>query len=153
MKRGQPLFGNNFQSRNCTGIWGMQPRRRNVHQPWETPLIWEEGEEQDPSLGAGDILQCSPSLLHNRPDIPSPRKQLRTKPLDHLESTFQAMGWMISQPSSVRCSGAVTMSPNIPKYHTTHILYSKRSPGTRPSYGAGKLPVLPQGEAQREIRC
>lgn len=55
-------------------------------------------------------------------------------------------------------------SHHVPKYSQAHTspyttgitlnsAKSKRSPGTRPSYGAGKLPVLPQGEAQREIRC
>lgn len=60
------------------------------------------------------------ALLHNTPDIPSPRKKLRTKPWGDVESTFQAMGWVISQLSSGTCSGTVTMSPNIPGHTTPH---------------------------------
>lgn len=70
--------------------------------------------------GWADILQSSPRELHNRPDIPSPRKELRTKPLDHLGSPFQAMAWIISEPSSVRSSGTVTVSPNIPGHTSPH---------------------------------
>lgn len=64
VQMGQALFGNNSQSRNHVGIWGMQARRRNVLQPyWSTPLMWED-QNRTPCLGAGrgqgDILQSSP---------------------------------------------------------------------------------------------
>lgn len=49
LQLGKAGLGINSQSRNPTGIWGVQPRRkqarrrRNVHQPWRTLLFWEEG--------------------------------------------------------------------------------------------------------------
>lgn len=100
-------------------------------------------------------------LLHGRPDIPSHRKKMRTKHSGHLESIFQAMAGVFSQTGSVGHSAMGTMSPKTPgcmspQHAATVVLNleakSKRSPGTRPSYRAGKLPVLPQGEARTEIR-
>lgn len=94
----------------------------------ENPFdLCEDGYELGPlvliqTLGwAVDEVMFSSALLgllHGRPAIPSHRKKTRTKHSERLESSFQAMGWILSQTGFVRYSTTDTMSP---KYFWVHI--------------------------------
>lgn len=100
-------------------------------------------------------------LLHNRPrTFPAPG---RSSGLSTLVTGEHLSGHRVDYFSD-QLREVLRNSHHVPKYsqahtspHTSNITLnsakSKRSPGTRPSYRVGKLPVLPQGEAQREIRC